>query len=192
MTVFGAGLAGTATVTGAWSAMLLVGSLSPLSVWSVPPVIVTEPVAPASEAVHVLDALVAVNTSWAEVLMLVMLVELVTDPVGPVVPWVLTVIGPELKKRAGPAEALPVAAVAVRGTADPPAGSVTVGVGPTGGWAIPNRLALREYPKALPVTADTSASAPPCPRAATSSAAADTTRATTPPRLPMVVRACPM
>jgi hypothetical protein len=30
------------------------------------------------------------------------LLELVTDPPGPVVPWVLTSIGPELKMIAGP------------------------------------------------------------------------------------------
>ena len=73
-----------------------------------------------------------------------MLVELVADPLGPVVPRVLTVIGPEVKTIAGPYRASPVAAVAVIGTAEPPAGSVTVGAGPRGIGAPPKRLTLLE------------------------------------------------
>ncbi len=57
-----------------------------------------------------------------------MLVELVTEPVGPVEPVVFTVIGPEEKNRTGPAMALPVGALTL--TLPPAAGSVTLGVGP--------------------------------------------------------------
>jgi len=74
----------------------------PLSVWSVPPLIVVEPLPAPSDAVQVLDTLVAVKTSWPLVFTDWMLAELVTDPLGPVVPWVLTVSWPELKKMAGP------------------------------------------------------------------------------------------
>jgi ABC-type cobalamin transport system permease subunit len=64
-----------------------------------------------------------------------MLVELVTDRVGPVVPWVLTVIGPDEKNLAGPTAALAVGALAVIGSTEPPAGRTTLGVGaPVAGW----------------------------------------------------------
>jgi len=120
--VLGAGLTGTGTLTSGWVA-------SPSSVRSVPPVIVVEPVTPASEAVQVLATLAAVNTSAPLVLVVAMLVELVTDPPAPVVPWVLTVIAPEVKKMPGPYRASPVATEPVMGAAEPVGGSVTAGAG---------------------------------------------------------------
>ncbi len=104
--------------------------------------IVVEPLMPASDAMDVLFTLAAVNACAPVGLIPVMLTELVTDPVGPVVPCVLTVIGPELKRLAGPYCTLPVGAVAVIGMAEPPGGSVTVGVGPIGGWGEPKRVTL--------------------------------------------------
>ncbi|MBA3391423.1 MAG: hypothetical protein H0T89_02210 [Deltaproteobacteria bacterium] len=59
----GAGLAGSATSTAGWLGIELVESKSPLSVWSVPPVIVVEPLTPVSEAVQVLARLLAVKFS---------------------------------------------------------------------------------------------------------------------------------
>ncbi len=61
--MLGAGLSGRITSTGAWSGIMLVGSLSPLSVCSVPPVIVVVPLTPDSEAVQLLARLAAVNAS---------------------------------------------------------------------------------------------------------------------------------
>jgi hypothetical protein len=64
-------------------------------VCSFPPVIVVDPLgAPDWDAVHVLVTPVAVKTSWPEVFTFWMLVDEVTDPVGPVVPWVLAVAAP--------------------------------------------------------------------------------------------------
>ena len=114
------------TVTGAWT---FPGVSSPLSVWSTPFVIVVAPPVPLSEAEHVASKEVAVKISPMALVMLLTVALLVTDPVGPGVPWVLTVISPEVKNRAGPAPATPDGAVAVIGAPDPPAGSVTVGVG---------------------------------------------------------------
>jgi len=57
------------------------------------------------------------------------LTELVTD-LGLVVPSVLTVMAPDVKKMPGPYRASPVGTVAVIGVAEPVAGSVTVGAGP--------------------------------------------------------------
>ena len=74
--------------------------------------------------------------------MFMMSVEVVTDPPGPFVPWVLTLSGPELKTVAGPYCARPVVALAVIGTFEPPGGSVTVGVGPRVLAAAPKRLTL--------------------------------------------------
>ncbi len=61
---------------------------------SSPPVIMVEPVTPFSSAVHVLAMLAAVKTSWPEVFTGPTVAVLVTDPVGPVVPTVLTLRGP--------------------------------------------------------------------------------------------------
>jgi hypothetical protein len=135
--VLGAGLAGTGTIVSSPSTFGF-----PSEVWSVPLVIVAERATPVSETLQVLATLAAVNTSWPDVLTFWMLVELVTDPLAPVVPRALTVIGPELKTIAGPYCALPVGAVAVTGTAEPPAGSVTVGAGPRGLAGPPKRLTL--------------------------------------------------
>ena len=130
--------------------MVLLGSSSPLSVTRTPPVRVVEPVLPLAAALQVLSIAAAVRTSWAEVFTVLTLAELVTVPPG--VPAVLTSIGPEEKNLAGPALAAPVAAVAVNGVAEPPAGRVTVGSGPMGSWGPPKRLTVREYPKAPPLT----------------------------------------
>ncbi len=65
-----------------------------------------------------------------------MLVELVTDPLAPSVPWVLTVIRPEEKTVAGPVPALLMGTVAVWGLFEASADSVTRGVLAAGlqGW----------------------------------------------------------
>jgi hypothetical protein len=118
---------------------------------------VVEPVTPLSLAVHVLDAAVAVNTSAPDVLMVVSMEELVTDPPAPVLPWVLTEIGPELKSVAGPIWTSPSSAVMVIGPPDPAGGRVTMGVGATTVAGGSNRYTLAEYPKALPFTALTEA-----------------------------------
>jgi len=118
--VLGAGLVGTGTITTGWVA-------SPSSSWSVPFVMVVVPLTPDSEAVQLLATLVEENTSAPEVFVPAMLLDVVTDPVAPVVPWVLSVIGPEVKKMPGPYRASPVGAEAVTGTAEPVGGSITVG-----------------------------------------------------------------
>jgi len=61
------------------------------SVTTVPATTVVEPVTPASVAVHVLERLVAVRASFPEVLRVLRVAELVTDPDAGV-PWVLTSI----------------------------------------------------------------------------------------------------
>jgi hypothetical protein len=99
-------------------------------------------VTPVSVAVHVLEAAVAVKISLPDVLMFWMVEVLVTEPLGPSVPWVLTVIGPELKRTAGPTWTRPDGALAVIGTAEPVAGSVTEGSGPRTLGGPPNRLTL--------------------------------------------------
>src|SRR5918997_4983282 len=53
----------------------------------------------------------------------------VEDPVGPVFPCVLTVMGPDSKNTAGPNSAIPEGTVTV--SEPPSAGSVTVGAGPS-------------------------------------------------------------
>ena len=88
-----------------------------------------EPVTPDSDAVQVLCTLAAVKVSTPEVLVFWMSEVDVTDPVGPVVPCVVTVIGPEVKKIPGPYLASAVATASVMGTAEPPAGSITRGRG---------------------------------------------------------------
>ena len=76
-----------------------------------------------------------------------MLAVLVTDPVGPVDPWVVTVSGPEVKKVAGPTLPNPDGAVAVCGLFDPSAAKVTVGVGPVMMGGPPNRPTDRKKPR---------------------------------------------
>jgi hypothetical protein len=113
--------------------MVFVGSKSPLSVSSVPPVIVVEPLTPDAEAVQVLWSWLAVNTSFLEVLTLLIVAVLVTEPLGPMVPCVLTSIWPLVKIVAmppGPACTLPDAAVALCGLFEASGASVTTGVGP--------------------------------------------------------------
>ena len=95
--VLGAGVVGMGTIVSSPST-----SGSPSETTSVPPVIVVEPVVPDSDAVHVLEICVAVNTSWPEVLMGPRVAVVVTDPAGPVAPVVLRAIGPEVKRMAGP------------------------------------------------------------------------------------------
>ncbi len=68
-----------------------------------------------------------------------MLDELVTDPVCPGRPSVLTVIGPWFNpvQVHTPVAVLPGAALAVTGLKEPPGGSVTAGVGPSVGGSRP-------------------------------------------------------
>jgi hypothetical protein len=79
--------------------------------------------------VHVLEIPAAVNTSTWEVFTVWMVAVLVTAPPAPRVPWVLTVIGPDVKMMPGPYLASPVGTESVRGAAEPPAGRVTLGRG---------------------------------------------------------------
>ncbi len=129
-------------------------------------VIVVEPLTPVPDAVHELATdvsglvpgglkLSSPNTSERDVLTSAMLVEVVTDPVGPRLPEVLTVIWPELKKVAGPTTALPDGSVAVCGLLDASAASVTVGAGPRMFGGPPKRPTLAKQPKALPSTSVT-------------------------------------
>jgi hypothetical protein len=83
---------------------------------------------PVSEAVQLLARDDAVNASLPEALRPWIVVALVTAPLAPSEPWLLIMIWPELKKVAGPAEAFPVAALAVRGLFDASVASVTDGV----------------------------------------------------------------
>jgi len=155
--VLGAGFVGRVTVTGSWS------GLSPLSVTSVPPVIVVEPLAPLSDAVQVLARLLAVKLSWPDAPTFAMLAELVTDPVGPSVPEVLTSMRPEEKIVAGPASARADAALALWGLFEASDASVTDGVGAAGVHELPKASTVQEWPYALPLTEVTSTSADPCP-----------------------------
>jgi hypothetical protein len=136
--VLGAGLAGRKTTV---SSPATLGS--PSEVTSCAFVRVVEPIVVASAAVQVLRASSAVNgpgpTSRTEL-------ELVTEPAGPVVPWVLTFSGPDVKSTAGPYCARPEGADAVTGTGEPPGGSVTVGVGPRVLEGLPNRLTSVKKP----------------------------------------------
>jgi hypothetical protein len=166
--VFGEGLVGMLTTVSSPSTLG-----SPSEVCRDPVVIVVEPVTPLSVAVHVLSTFVAVNTSVCDVFTVSMLVELVTDPVGPGDPCVVTVIGPDVKNVAGPYFTEPVVADDVI-RAEPPGGSVTVGIGPISGCGVAKMIMLSAwYPKALPFTAVTSADEGPMD--VTSAAAARTT-----------------
>jgi hypothetical protein len=107
---------------------------------------VTEPVTPDAVAVQVLDALDAVNGSCVDVLIESILVEEVSEPVGPVEARASTVIGPELKNLAGPTTALPEGALALCGLLDPLETRVTVGEGPRVFTGPPNKLTFRRYP----------------------------------------------
>jgi hypothetical protein len=118
--------------------IMFVESSSPLSVWSVPLVIVVEPLTPVSDAVQVLARLLAVRFSCVDALTFAMFAELVTDPVGPSVPDVLTPIAPEEKIVAGPESARADAALAFWGLFDPLDASVADGVGPVGVQPRPN------------------------------------------------------
>ena len=113
---------------------------SPLSICSFPPLIVVVPLAPASDAVQVLVATLAVKTSSPDVLMSPICDELETDAPGPVAPWVLTWSRPELKKVAGPCLTSPDGALALWGLFDASGARVTVGVGPSAGCGDPKRL----------------------------------------------------
>jgi hypothetical protein len=114
----------------------------PSEVCSTPLLIVVEPVTPVSVAVQVLDAEVAVKTSWPERLMFWMVAVLVTDPPGPSVPWVLTSMAPLLQMMAGPNWTSPSAALAVCGLLEASGARVTIGVGPRTPGGPPNRLTL--------------------------------------------------
>lgn len=61
--------------------------------------IVVEPVPQDSVAMQVLEREAAVNTSPARGVDVCISAELVTDPPGSVVPWVLTVAAPREKRR---------------------------------------------------------------------------------------------
>ena len=102
------------------------------------------PLTPVSVAVQVLLMEAAVKTSCLDVLTFDTVAVLVTDPVGPVVPWVLTVIGPELKRIAGPTWTSAEGTLAVIGKAEPAGGSVTTGAGPLTPGGPPKSLTLLE------------------------------------------------
>jgi hypothetical protein len=150
--VFGAGLAGSVTLVSSPST-----SGFPSETRKTPLVMEVEPDFPDSDAVQVLERASAVRISWPDVLRFATLAEEVTDPVAPVVPWVLTFSAFELNSVAGPYRMSDVASVPVTGVAEPVVGSVTVGLGPKGGCCPPKRVMLAETPKALPLTAVTSA-----------------------------------
>src|SRR5215210_6537286 len=103
---------------------------------------VVDPATPLSEAVHLLETPSAVMGPGPTPRGSPIEAELATEPVGPVVPWVLTVVGPEggasalgslagywpLKSLAGPyCATAPSLSVAVMGVDEPPAGRVTDG-----------------------------------------------------------------
>lgn len=104
--------------------------------------IVVDPVTPLSDALQVPATFVAVKTSFPDLPTLLMLAELVTEPLGPMLPWVLTSSRSELKIVAGPYWAEADGAVAVMGAAEPPGGSVTLGAGPRLLNGPPKRLML--------------------------------------------------
>jgi len=119
--------------------------VSPLSVCIIPLVMVVAPLTPVSDAVQVLAALAAVNGAPLATSMSEMVALAVAVPVGPVVPWVLTWIWPEVNNDAVPpatstfadgAEALIVGA--------PTDGRVTTGAGPAVSTPWLNKLALDE------------------------------------------------
>lgn len=101
---------------------------------TVPPMTVVEPVTPASEAEHVLVMLVAWSASFGSVPTSLAVAVVVTEPVGPVVPWVLRSIGP-VERMMGPAPPpgkvirTVQGPVAVMGSADPVGGRNTEAVG---------------------------------------------------------------
>src|SRR5947208_11193742 len=125
--------------------MELAGSSSPLSVCSIPPVIMVEPLAaPVPDAVQLLATTLAVKTSPNALVRLETLAELNTDPPAGV-PWLLTSSWPEVRNRAGPNCTLADGRVAVTGAPEPPGeGSVTVGAGPEVMGAPLKRLTLAE------------------------------------------------
>jgi len=84
-------------------------------------------VTPNRDAVQVLEMAEAVKFSCVEVLVVAMFTELVTDPLGPVVPWVLTTSCPEEKKMAGPTWPT-VPSASVWDTLPPAGGSTTDGL----------------------------------------------------------------
>jgi hypothetical protein len=73
---------------------------------------------------------------------LVIELELVTDPLGPVLPCVLTAMASELKKIAGPTTALAEVSDAVTALVEPLAGNTTDGAGPRVLAGPPNKLTL--------------------------------------------------
>jgi hypothetical protein len=118
----------------------------PSEVCRTPLLIVVEPLTPASDAVQVLDAEVAVKTSWPERLMFWMVAVLVTDPPAPSVPWVFTWMAPLLQMMAGPYWTMASATLAICGLLDASGASVTIGAGPRTPGGPPNRLTLAKYP----------------------------------------------
>jgi hypothetical protein len=105
------------------------------------------PRSPDSDAVQLLAMESAVRISlplvgWVAALFtLVRLAELMTDPVGPRVPWVWTVTASEEKRVAVSAmRTSPVVSVAFWGLLEASGARVTTGVGPTSGWGPPKRV----------------------------------------------------
>ena len=125
MTVFGAGFVGTGVSAPTGPFELEFVASSPL-------VTVVEPVTPLSLAVQVAISWSAENWPPLAVVMLLIVAVLVTDPPAPRVPCVLTSTGPDSNKVAGPYTTTSEASWPVIGVAEPPAGSVTLGVGPYG------------------------------------------------------------
>jgi hypothetical protein len=128
--VLGAGLVATGSNTG-------VGA--PLSVRRLPLVMVVAPLTPDSDAMQLLATVSAVRISppvsgcEAALFTFVAVDELLTEPEGPRVPDVFTVIWSDVKRVATSATANPVEAMAVCGLFEAFGASVTTGVGPTSG-----------------------------------------------------------
>jgi hypothetical protein len=136
--------------------------LASVEVTTCPLVIVAEPDAPVSDAVHVLltESAVAVASAGPT---LAAEAELVTDPPAPVVPWVLTFSVPVSRMWAGPACKFADGAVSL--SFPPVGGSVTDGVGARVIGFPPKMVTLPLAPTALPVTEPTSAEEGPAARA---------------------------
>jgi hypothetical protein len=150
MTVFGAGCVGTG--------VLVTFPLASVFVASTPLVTVVEPVTPLSLAVHVAITWSAENCPPLAVEMLLTVELLVTEPPAPVVPCVLTLTGPDSNSVAGPKKTLSDGSEPMIGVAEPLMGSVTRGVGPYGAPTVLAKTMFgADTPKALPLTAETSA-----------------------------------
>jgi len=117
----------------------------PLSVSSLPMAIVVVPLTtPVLDDEHELARRVVVNAPPFALVMFATFAVVVTEPVGPSVPCVLTSSCPVVRNVAGPTVAVADGRVADCGV--PVAGSVTVGAGPRWLGGPPKRPTVREYP----------------------------------------------